>query len=485
MLSIFLVLLFSGLRAQVLRSATIEVVGSPGWYRAISLKQEGLVMLIKEDQTRFKVVKLDAGLNKIWEEDLFLDTEKAPAAVTLHDGRLTLMFSETSGMYYQLIDFDLKNGEYLRKGFEIREFFQDNGLIMYPNKALLTGVNGQGMAWFIYDFNTDTGKLVQTALPGKIEIGDVQKEADGTLNILAVEKTIGYANEARKKGEYVKSSQVIEARLDTAGQLLSRKNVVPDGGRFPVSGVRQNGWVSGIYQQPDGRKGIYFSLLKDEKNIPVFYRSFEELTSDLAEGKQKERFLKSAQWLPLPPVAGSGEIYAGGVFYTPKFRSISTNRGYDLYGNRTRTDHREVFAGLEFTTARIFGLDGDGKELFGNTIAVNQLLGQLTAPLSINTAGAVAYISNGNVLVKNFNIGSRPIAYQLTDDKGDGSPFVAGYRQVLHWYDNIFLGVGTQSRVEAQQVAPAAGKKKKKRSIPYTQTRKTYFLTSISAGKPE
>lgn len=480
----FLIFISLQLNAQVLRSATLEVVGSPGWYRAISLKQEGVVMIVKEDQTRFKVVRLDARLNKLWDQDLFLDTETGPAAVALHDGRLTLMFSETSGMYYQLLDFDMENGEYLRRGFEIREFFQDKGLVMYGNKALLTGINEKGLAYFIYDFNRDIGKLVQTELSGKIEVQDVLREEDGSLNMLVVEKTMGYANESKKKGGYVKSSQVAEVRLDTAGKVLGRKDIVQNGGRFPVSGTRRNDLVSGIYQQPDGQKGMYFAFLKSEKNIPVFYRSFSELAGDQMEGKQKDKFLKGAAWLVMPPVMEGAEIHTGGVFYTPKFQHIASGSG--AYGNRARTDSRTVFAGVEFTSARIFTLNTEGKVLSENPFTINQLFGQLMPPLSINRSGAVSYVSNGKVLVKNFNIGSRPIAYQLTEDKGDGSPYVAGYRQTIHWYDNVFLAIGTQSRIEAQQVTPATGsKKKKKRSIPYTQTRKTYFLTSISAGQSE
>ncbi len=481
----FLLFLSPYLQAQVLHSATLEVVGSPGWYKAISLKQEGLVMIVKEDQTRFKVVKLDTQLNKMWDQDLFLDTESGPAAVALRDNRLTLVFSETSGMYYQLLDFNLKNGEYIRRGFEIREFFQDKGLVMYEGKALLTGINEKGLAYFVYDFEKDTGKLVQTGLTGRLEIQDVLKEEEGHLNVLVVEKTMGYANESKKKGEYVKSSQVTEVRLDTAGQVISRRSIVQSSGRFPISGTRLNHLVSGIYQQPDGQKGMYFCLLKEEKNTPVFYRSFAELAGEQLEPKQKEKFLKSAAWLSIPPAAGPDGVHIGGVFYTPKFQHVSTGRGYDAYGNRARTDNRTVFAGLEFTSARIFDLDTEGKVLSENSIVINQLLGQLIAPVTINRSGAVAYVSNGKVLVKNFNIGSRPIAYQLTDDKGSGSPYVAGYRQTLHWYDNVFLAVGTQSRMEAQQVAQSGSKKKKKRAIPYTQTRKTYFLTSISAGNSE
>ncbi len=474
-----LLLLAPAADAQLLRSATLEVLGSPGWYRVISLQKDGLVMIVKEDQTRFKVVRMDAALNKLWDQDLFLDTERGPAAVALHGGRLSLMFSETSGMYYQLLDFDLQNGEYVRRGFEIREFFQDKGLVMYKNKALLTGINAQGLVYYVYDFQQDMGRMIATELQGKIEIEDVREEADGTLNILVVEKIPGYANEARKKGEYVKSSRVAEVRLDTAGKLIERKDIVPHEGRFPVSGTRNGELVSGIYQQPDGQKGLYFSFLKSDRNIPVFYRSFSALSSEQEEGKQKEKFLKNTSLLVLPPFEGRGEIHLGGVFYTPRYTHV---RAYEGPRNITRS----VFSGMEFASSRIFSLDAEGSVTAENTIGINQVLGQLTAPVSINRAGAVAYLSNGKVLVRNYHIGSRSIAYQLTDDNSAGTPYVAGYRQVIHWYDNVFLAIGSQSRVEAQQVTPPAGaRKKKKRSIPYTQTRKTYFLTSLSAGQSE
>ena len=468
------------LNGQILHTATLEVVGSPGWYSAISLEKEGVVMLVKEDQTRFKVVRLDAHLNKLWDQDLFMDTERGPAAVRWYNGRLALLFSETSGMYYQLLDFDLQTGEYVRRGFEIREFFRDKGLIMHKDKAFLTGTNEKGLAYYVYDFQRDLGKMVQTGLAGTVEICDVQEEKGGLLNVLVVEKTMGYANEAKKKGEYVRSSRVAEVRLDTAGQVVGRKEIVPHEGRFPIDAVRKGQRVSGLYQQPDGQKGMFFAFLKDEKNVPVFYRSFSELVAEPLEGKQKDRFLKEASWLLVPPSGGKEEIHVGGVFYTPQYQQVST-RGYA--GNRNTS--QTVFSGMEYSSARVFTLNAEGALLAENGIPVNQRLNLLFLPVSINRAGAVAYISNGKVMVRNFHIGSRPIAYQLTEDSGNGSPYVAGYRQTLHWYDNIFLAIGTQSRIEAQQVTPAAGKKKKKRSIPYTQTRKTFFLTSISAGMSE
>ena len=187
---LLLFLSFGGL-AQVLNSTTVEVVGSPSWFRAISLQDKGLVLILKEDQTRFKVVRYDMHLTKIWEQDLFLDTEKPPAAIRQYKDRLILMFSETSGMYYQLIDFDLKGGEYVRKGFEIRAFFQDSDLVMFENKAILVGTNEKGAAYYVYDFKSDLGRIIETDVKGKITINHVSLDSDSLLNILATEKTLG------------------------------------------------------------------------------------------------------------------------------------------------------------------------------------------------------------------------------------------------------------------------------------------------------
>jgi hypothetical protein len=483
--SLFLFLSFSGF-AQVLNSTTVEVVGSPSWYRAISLEDKGLILILKEDQTRFKVVRYDMHLAKLWEQDLFLDTEKPPAAIRQYQGRLALVFSETSGMYYQLIDFDLKGGEYFRRGFEIRDFFQDSDLVMFKDKVVLVGTNEKGAAYFVYDFKSDLGRIIETGLTGKITINHVSLDSDSLLNILATEKMVGYTNEKKKKGEYVRSSQIVYTQLDTSGIVKSKKTIVQNSGRFPVSATIQpeKEIVSGIYQDTKGDKGVYFSFLDKPQNTPTFFVSFRELVGNQLSEKDKKKFYGNADFYVLSPKTNSQEIFIGGIFYTRKYQYFNSNQGFNLTSGRNSSASQPVMAGLEFSSAFVFNLDAQGTKTLQNQIPVNQTSAQFISPLTINNAGSVAYVSKGKLLIRNFEVGTKPVVYQLTEDTDGVASYVPGYTQVMHWHDNVFLAIGSQSKVEAQQLEQdKISKKKKKKSRPFTQTRKTYFLTSVSAGQ--
>lgn len=482
---LLLFLSFGGL-AQVLNSTTVEVVGSPSWFRAISLQDKGLVLILKEDQTRFKVVRYDMHLTKIWEQDLFLDTEKPPAAIRQYKDRLILMFSETSGMYYQLIDFDLKGGEYVRKGFEIRAFFQDSDLVMFEDKAILVGTNEKGAAYYVYDFKSDLGRIIETDVKGKITINHVSLDSDSLVNILATEKTLGYTNEKKKKGEYVRSSQIVYAQLDTSGVIKRKNTVVQNAGRFPVNATINGGKevISGIYQDTNGDKGMYFSFLNKPQNMPAFFVSFKELIGNQLSEKDRKKFYGNADFFVLSPKTNSKEFYVGGVFYTRKYQYFDSNQGFNLTNGRNSSANQTVMSGVEFSSAFVFNLDEQGNKTSQNQIPLDHISTQFTSPLTVNNAGAVAYISKGKLLVRNADVGTKPIVYQLTEDSDGVSPFVQGYNQVIHWYDTVFLAIGSQSKVEAHQLEQdKTAKKKKKKSRPFTQTRKTYFLTSVSAGQ--
>lgn len=471
LICLFFLLSYGGY-AQVLNSTTIEVVGSPTWYRTISLDKKGVVIIIKEDQTRFKIVRLDASLKKLWEQDLFLDTERPPAAFCVHEERLALVFSETSGMYYQLLDFNLQDGVYIRRGFEVREFFQDKGLVMFDDKAVLLGTTEKGIAYFVYDFKSDQGELINTEYQGSLSIEESSLSDDETIKLLVNEKTIGYSNLKKKRGEYTKSSKMVVVNLDANGKVISKLEVVPNAGKFPVSGSWSDdkNLLGGIYQDANGEKGFYFSFLKSQENKPVFFRTFSELIGESLNTKDKDKYLKQVKFHTFSPKTTNGKIHIGGIFYLPKYE--------ESFNRNNRGASSRFFKGYEFSTAYIFTLDESGNLWSENATAVNQ--SSINIPIAINSAGAVAYLSKGSLSVKNFEIGTKPIVYQLSDDRSANSPHVAAYYQVNHWYDNVFLAVGAQSKVEAIDLGQ---RKKTKRSVPFTQTRRTYFLTSVSAGQ--
>jgi hypothetical protein len=460
----FLLLLLSApsLFGQILHSAQLEIIGSPGWYKAVNLQERGLVMILKEDQTRFKIVRYDHSLQKRWDQDLFLDAEAGPASLQVYGDRLALLFSETSGMYYQWIDFDLNTGEYVRKGFEVREFFQDKGITVWGKRWVMIGTNKEGLALYIYNPQEDKTEYYKAILPGHYEIQQTMISGEN-LRILAIAKTMGYANEKKKKGEYVKSSHLLEVQVDSSGKVISQKAVLPSGGKFPVQGYAVgDSEVYGLYQQPDGSKGLFVSTTDQTTNIPYMYSSFEELLD--TEDKGKLKYLKAADYQLVPPGVGEDKYYLGGIFYTPK---------WDKNGASAKPD-------WEYSQAQILVINSDHKVEEVLRVALPQVVSPGLIPLSVNNSGVLAYVMNGKLLLRNFKIGTKPLAYALSEDKV--SPFVAGYRQVLHWHGNVFLGIGTQQKTEAQHIS---GTQKKKRPIPYTQTRKTFYLTAISAGKAQ
>ena len=484
--SILFILSLKAAYSQVLNNTTTEVVGSPTWSNTVSLGKDGLVLILKEDQTRFKVLRYDRSLNKLWEQNLFMDTEKSPASSRVYHNRLALLFSETSGMFYQILDFDLNTGEYKTNGFELREFFQDSGLLIIGRKSYLVGINEKGIGYYVYDAESEEGKLVQTELAGTYVVEEVDSTDDGNISVLAVEKTMGYSNEAKKKGEYIKSTAVISVVLDTAGVVKSKKTVSQNQGKFPLSASsdRSKKAVSGIYQDSDGNQGLYLSFIHQDQNVPVFYQSFASLFPGVS-AKNLKRLLAENKFYLLPVKENQNGIYLGGIFYSPKYKTKSSDSGYDPVTGRRQTVSESVFSGIEFSRAYLFNLDWAGNLQATHPIDVNLLSKDLNVPFTYNDAGAVAYLSNGSLLVKNFEISNKPIVYKLTDDQQGKSPYIAAYNRAIHWYDNVFLALGSQNKVEAFQMEDDKNAKpsKKKKQRPFIQTRRTYFLTSVSAGQ--
>lgn len=473
--------------AQVLHNATVELVGSPTWVRTINLEKEGLVLVLKEDQTRFKVVRYNVNLEKLWEENLFLDTERQPASVNLHGDRVAFIFSETSGMFYQIIDFDINDGTYVTYGFEVRDYFVDKALLMFDDKAVMVGTNEKGIAYFDVDLVDNRGKIVNTELGGTYNIEHVSYGEDGDIKILATERILGYKNEKKKKGEYLKSTKVVAAVLDREGEVKSKKTIEQWDGKFPISAIRgkDERMVSGIYQEPDGNKGFYFSFLTKEINVPTFAMGFAQMDPKfIVTGKKKKNIVE-----PLFHVSSSlisqNDIYTGGLFYEPQYQTYRTNTGMDPVTGQRQSHTQTVFTGINFTKGMLFNLDDSGRMIKTDEVDVNLLSRDLNVPFTYNNSGALAYVSNGILMVVNPAIGNLPIQYKLSEDQGDRH--VAGYNRVMHWYDNVFLALGSQDKVEAYQMEEdqnvKSSKKKKKDTRPFIQTRRTYFITAISSGR--
>ena len=113
---------------------------------------------------------------------------------------------------------------------------------------------------------------------------------------------------------------------------------------------------------------------------------------------------------------------------------------------------------------------------------------QIKQPLSFNSAGSVAYCVRGNLATKNFNIGTKPILYKLSDEEPSAAnqSFLPAFQEVKFWYDNYFIANGSKNKLEVLKLPNGEKvkerKRKSKQSPTFTQVRKTIYITKIASG---
>ncbi|NBA88503.1 hypothetical protein GVN16_22205 [Emticicia sp. CRIBPO] len=509
---VWLFLLFCQLaEAQVQKNVEFEIVGKPSWQMIIPMGPNGVLLFAKTDMTKAKLFMFDDQLSKLWETEIYLDVERKPTAYTFSDSHVTFLFRESQGMYYQLFKVNLTTGDVKIHGFELREYFVDQDYIFLDNSLMMAGANEKGGAYYIYNFDTKEGRLVQSGFEGKTNTQLFEYNPSKKLieSVWAI-KTVGYSNEKKKKGEFIKDSFVTYAEIDTSGKTLREVKISQRTGKFPVSGKmvtlndRQK-VVMGNYQSNTGEKGIYFAKIGEGKEAdPVFY-SFAQLLAGQPEYSDSDlrKITAAYNFLPNDPIKSDGTITFGGVFYKTEFKSVSERNNNDpyysdpygrnngLFGrNSSRTQTRQVFSGYNYLSGFVAMFDFDGSLKEHNRIDINQVSPQLRQTLSYNINGAVAYCVKGNLAAKNFKIGNRPILYKLSNDEMTAANrnYIPAYQEVRFWYDNYFIADGSRNKIEAisvndnQDESTAKSRKKKKTPASFSQVRKIIYLTKIASG---
>jgi hypothetical protein len=501
--------------AQLQQNVEVEIVGMPSWQLLIPMQNKGLLLFLKTDQTKAKVVHMNKDLGKIWEKDIFLDVERAPTAYTFDTENATFLFRETSGMYYQLFTFNLQSGEYVNRGFEIREYFQDQDYVFLKNKLIMAGANEKGGAFYEYNFTTEKGKLTSNGLEGNVQVQEFKFNPENSkIESLWAIKTIGYSNEKKKKGAYTKEAFLSYVDFDTLGTKIFQKDLKQKNGNFPMAGkvlkINNKKIIIGSYQDQKGEKGLYFDNLNSVSNEAFKTFSYIEMLKGNPEipPADLKRLLKDYSFLMNEPIKNSDGLVVGGVFFKPEFKNVS-EQVYDPYANQnnggrygnnsslfgrnnTRSQTKSVFMGYNYPVGFVLNLDESGVNINANRIEVNQVNPQIKPAISYNSLGAVAFCIKGNLAVKNFNIGTKPILYKLSNDEpalAKNKSFIPQYQEVQNWYDNFFIANGSKSKLEVLKIdnsteTAQTKKKRKRKNIPtFTQIRKTIYLTKIASGE--
>jgi hypothetical protein len=521
-LFIFLFLGYNTVYAQLEKNVQLEVLGRPSWQMLIPLEENGLILLVKTDLTKVTVFRFNKDLEKLWEKEVYLDVEKAPKAYTLANNHISLLFSETSGMYYQVFKVDLSTGVIDQDGFELREFFMEHDYVFLGDKVLMAGSNAKGAAFFQHSFKQDEGRLIKSeSILGQVAVNLFEYLPDNnTIESLWSVKTKGYANESKKKGEFIKDAFIVHAILDTAGVIISKTEIKQSGGKFPLDAklLRLSGGskvIVGSYKSNLGDKGIYVYPLNTNAKMKTY--SFSSLLSgrNSLSVEDLQQIIGNYSFLANQPLEGDHTIIFGGVFVKPQFQTVTQqdrgnlyNSGYgrsryngfsNLGNQRRNSTSREIFRGYHYPTGFVMELSIDGELLMVNRIDINNLTSEVQQALAYNQKGAVSYCLKGDLAANNFNIGTKPLLYKLSEENKDpllvrNLAFIPAYNEVKFWYSNYFIAEGSKTKIEAVSVNDNIsedgntkrkglfGRKKKKTPASYSQIRKTIYLTKIASG---
>ncbi|PLK43700.1 hypothetical protein [Emticicia sp. TH156] len=498
---------WSGISAQVLKTVEYEISGRPTWQQLIPLGDKGVILFAKKDVTKAVIVKFDTELNKAWESEIFLDVEKQPTAFTFDNEQITFMFNEAQGMYYQVFSIALKDGKFDNRGFELREFFQDQDYVFFNDRILMAGINEKGAAFYKFDFNEDTGQFIPAELTGKANVQYLNYHAAGNaIESLWAIKEAGYTNEKKKKGEFIKDAYVVYAKYDTTGRLIIKNTIASNAGNFPLTatltdvqaGIR---FITGTYQSNSGAKGIYVSRLEEGKTTFTRFYDYRQLLKGIPaiDDATVKKIADNFVLLPIQPVFGGNTLTVGGTFFQANYQNVTSGSpyygGYDpypaygrygTYSNYPRTQSRQVFKGYNFLNGFVASFDTDGNLISQSRVDMNLVSPAIEQNLAVSENKSTVVCLKGSLAVSNLSEFARPETYKLSDETVDpkNAQFVAGYHGVRNWYGNYFIADGSRVKFEAIKELdlpkPENGKRKKRQqSLPQTNIRKIIYLSKV------
>lgn len=507
---IVFILVHYNLFSQVSQTIEIEVSGRPTWQKIIPLGKNGLLFFIKKDVTKAIIARFDTDLKKIWESEIFLDAEKQPASYTLDNERVTFMFSENQGMYYQVYSVELKDGKFENKGFELREFFQDQNYVYFKNKILMAGMNEKGATFYNYNFQEGLGDFVSAELAGKVQVQYFKYiPQKNIIESLWSVKEAGYTNEKKKKGGFIKDAFVVYAKYDTSGKLLLKNTIRSSAGNFPLTAKlteidSTTQIITGTYQSNTGAKGMYFSKIEENKTTLTKFHDYRILlkgSPDLSD-ELVRKLGNSFTFYSTQTTFGNNVVSVGGSFYQPNYQVVTINNpyyaGYDpsiTNSNYQRSQSKQVFKGFNFQNGFVANFDLEGNLLSQSRIDINQISPQLEEAIAVNQQHAVAACVKGNLLVSNSVNFTNPAFYKLSNELISEKPsdlknaqFLPTYHGVRNWYENYFIADGSRVKFEAVKDADVPKEKPTKRkkgqqSLPQTNIKKIIYLTKVLSGE--
>ncbi|MEM1406019.1 MAG: hypothetical protein AAGG59_04545 [Bacteroidota bacterium] len=486
-LAIFCNLLFCCALAQPEQPARFELEkeNTDDYFTVLPAGQDG-VMIVRDTEKYekgegdvWKIVSLNAELEKRWEKELAINEKYIIRGYDLIDGHLYLLFreGEYSKSDYHLIRMGVLDGAVERYDIENEVELELSHLSVMGDKVVLGGYVRFSPTLLAYTLGDDHWVVVPGFFKDKSDIVDLRSNENGTFNAVTLEKDYtGYFLRLRTYSNVLDILFEREIRFKEDYRVLSAKS---------TGFVDGNIAISGSYGSPNSTyaRGIYFVVVKPPGQKNLFsYHSFAELSHFFdymnpsrarrlkEKVKKKERGGKSYKHttrLRLNEVQwdGTGYLITAEVYH-PKFdygarQGTWYNYGSPYYGvdgftNRANSRYVKQSSRLsgvddansfEYYESIVLHLDRKGRLIWDNSIPIDNTetlsLEQVVDVTADNGKHHMAYLAEDKVcyqtILRDSVLSKGEIDIKLLHDSDEIRHTYVGMGRVMNWFDDVFL----------------------------------------------
>ncbi len=517
-LLVFLFIPFFGF-AQQLKQVEIQANGQLDWQYLFPM-DDGVVLIYKNQFTTATVIRFDKELNLIWKSNFQVEAERTPKAFSNTKNIISILFSDNQSVIFKVFDVNLSSGEVKNSGFEIKQFFDDQDYLVVKNKVFVAGSTESGVAIYKYDKETEIGVMDSKNIGGLLSLQSFEYNEETHLIEAAYTCQKTYPQSKRqvnlKEKPVIISSEILFLQIDTTGKIVNQVNLEQQNDNHPLNAkvhrLAGDGFaLSGLYRNPNGNEGVYFAKIRGaEKEFIKFY-GFQELFRDVEITPDVKKVLLTQFQFKLHEIEyKDNQFVVAGEFYRPEYQTVTDfvnspfgyggfgggfggfgrGYGYDpFYGNQ-RTQTRQVFVGYKFANGLVYTFDNLGSLKTTHLVGVDKLSKEVSESFAFSSNNELALCKSGKILVTRLDDPGIQQNYQLSTeiDPKTKTP-KAIYTTVSHWYDNIFIALGTKNIEESYQLKANElpvekgifGNKKTPRNAQGIRIKRTIYLTKIAS----
>jgi hypothetical protein len=398
-------------------------------------------------------------------------------------------------------------------GFELREYFQDQNYIYFDNQILMAGLNENGASFYKYNFKADVGELISAGLRGKTKVQYFKYLPEkNIIESLWSVKVLGYTNEKKKKGEFIKDAFVVFAKYDTTGKLIQKNIIHSSAGNFPLTASLTKidsvtKIITGTYQSNTGNKGLFFSKIDADKTTLTKFYDYRILLKGTPniDDEIVKKIANSHIFSPSEVSIDNNVISLGGTFYKSIYQVVSSSSPFynnsnpytannplflNANFNNPHSQSKQVFKGYSYLNGLVANFDLEGNLMSQSRVDLSQLSPQLDVALAISSNKSVVTCVKGNLLIGN-NLGfTNAKTFKLSDEEGDvkNAQYIPTYQGVRNWYENYFIANGSRIKFEVLKDKNAPKEKPSKRKkgqqqLPETNIKKIIYLSKVRSSE--